>query len=519
MQTELIFKLPSAMTHNIGLIILDGWGIGDASSADAIYNSNTPYMDELIRRYPNATLQTSGEHVGLPDGQMGNSEVGHLNIGAGRVVYQELTRINKAIRTGEFFENKALVKAFQEAKENARDVHFIGLLSNGGVHSSQDHLHALCKMANDAGIENAFIHAFTDGRDCDPKSGIKFIQELEDKIKGSGIRIASIIGRYFAMDRDNRWDRIKKAYELLVNGTGQSFSSASQAINSSYTNGITDEFIEPSVIMEQEKAIGTIKDGDTVICFNFRTDRPREISIALTQKDLPQHNMYKLDLSYYTMTNYDRSFESINVVFDKQDLKQTLGEVLAANGKSQVRIAETEKYPHVTFFFSGGREEEFANERRILVNSPKVATYDLKPEMSAFSVCNKIVEDIHENAANFICLNFANPDMVGHTGVYSAIKKAVETVDTCLQSVIEAGLGKGYEFLVIADHGNADKAINPDGSPNTAHSLNPVPVILVTDKSISTLENGILADIAPTILDRLNLPIPEEMTGKSLVQN
>ena len=516
---ELTFKSPSAMTHNIGLIILDGWGIGDGSTSDAIYNAHTPYMDDLIRSYPNATLQTSGENVGLPKGQMGNSEVGHLNIGAGRIVYQELTRINKEINSGAFFENKLLKKAFREAKHNAGNLHFIGLLSNGGVHSSQEHLYALCKMAEDAGVDNTYIHAFTDGRDCDPKSGLEFIQALEDRIKGTGIRIASIIGRYFAMDRDNRWDRIKKSYDLLVNGIGQSFSSATEAIKSSYNEEITDEFIEPAVINERGNTIGTIKDGDVVICFNFRTDRPREISIALTQKDLPEHNMSKMDISYYTMTNYDSTFENINVIFEKQNLVLTLGEVLANNGKTQVRIAETEKYPHVTFFFSGGKESPFNNERRILVNSPKVATYDLKPEMSAPEVRDKIVNDINENTANFICLNFANPDMVGHTGIYRAIKKAVETVDECLRDVVEEGLKKGYEFLVIADHGNADNTINADGSPNTTHSLNPVPIILVSNNGNTRLENGILADVAPTILDRLNLPIPEEMTGKSLVRN
>ena len=507
------------MTHNIGLIILDGWGIGDKSESDAIYNAHTPYMDSLIDRYPNATLQTSGENVGLPEGQMGNSEVGHLNIGAGRIVYQELTRINKSIKNGTFFENNILKNAFREAQQGTGNIHFIGLVSNGGVHSSQDHLYALCKMAEESGVKNTYIHAFTDGRDCDPKSGLGFIKKLEDTIKGTNIRVASIIGRYFAMDRDNRWDRVKKAYDLLVNGIGQSFSSAAEAVKSSYDRGITDEFIEPSVISDQGKAIGTIKAGDVVICFNFRTDRPREISIALTQKDLPEHDMSKMDISYYTMTNYDKTFENINVIFEKQNLVRTLGEVLANKGKTQVRIAETEKYPHVTFFFSGGQESQFYNERRILVNSPKVATYDLQPEMSALEVRDKIINDIQKNSSNFICLNFANPDMVGHTGIYNAIKKAVETVDECLRSVVEEGLNKGYEFLIIADHGNADNAINPDGSPNTAHSLNPVPVILATNNGGISLENGILADVAPTILDRLNLPIPEEMTGKTLVKN
>ena len=504
------------MTNNFGLIILDGWGIGDQSQSDAIYNANTPFMDSLIADYPNASLLTSGENVGLPDGQMGNSEVGHLNIGAGRIVYQELTRINKSIRDGDFFENVVLKEAFQKAKDTNVNLHFFGLVSKGGVHSSQEHLYALSKMANDYGIDNAFIHAFTDGRDCDPKSGLGFIEELEEKLNDSNVRIASVIGRYYAMDRDNRWERVKKAYDLMVHGMGQSFSSAREAIENSYASDVTDEFIEPSVITKNGEAIGKIKDGDVAICFNFRTDRPREISIALTQKDLHEYNMHALDLSYYTMTNYDKTFKNIKVIFEKENLTQTLGEVLSKKGKTQVRIAETEKYPHVTFFFNGGRESEFDGESRILVNSPKVATYDLQPEMSALEVRDKIVEDIHTNTPNFICLNFANPDMVGHTGVYSAITKAVETVDGCLKDVLVAGMKKGYEFLVIADHGNADYAINADGSPNTAHSLNPVPVVLVTADTIE-LKDGILADVAPTILSRMGINQPEEMSGKALV--
>ncbi len=502
------------MTNNFGLIILDGWGIGDQSKSDAIYNAKTPFMDSLLERYPNASLLTSGEHVGLPDGQMGNSEVGHLNIGAGRIVYQELTRINKAIKEGDFFENDVLKSAFQKAKNSGANLHFFGLVSKGGVHSSQEHLYALGKMASDYGIDNAFVHAFTDGRDCDPKSGLGFMNELEANLP-SNVRVASVIGRYFAMDRDNRWERIKKAYDLMVNGDGHSYDSAKEAIEASYEQGITDEFIEPCVITENGNPIAKICDGDVVICFNFRTDRPREISIALTQKDLHEYNMHALDLSYFTMTNYDKTFENVKVIFEKENLTKTLGEVLAEHGKSQVRIAETEKYPHVTFFFNGGREQEFEKESRILVNSPKVATYDLQPEMSAFEVRDKIVADIQTNTPNFICLNFANPDMVGHTGVYEAITKAIETVDECLKDVVEAGLEKGYEFLVIADHGNADYAINSDGSPNTAHSLNPVPVVLVTDDSIE-LNNGILADVAPTILQRLGVEQPEEMSGQPI---
>ncbi len=502
------------MTKNIGLIILDGWGIGDHSKSDAIFNSDTPFMDFLLAEYPNATLGTSGENVGLPDGQMGNSEVGHLNIGAGRIVYQELTRINKSIKEGAFFKNKVLVSAFEKAEKNGVDLHLFGLVSKGGVHSSQEHLYALSEMARMYKIENVFIHAFTDGRDCDPKSGSAFIAELEEKIKGTNVRIATLIGRYFAMDRDNRWERIKKAYDLMVNGIGAKFNSATEALNKSYENEITDEFIEPVVIVENAK----IKDGDVAICFNFRTDRPREISTALTQKDFHEFNMHKLNLSYYTMTNYDASFKNINVIFEKDNLIKTLGEVLAENGQTQVRIAETEKYPHVTFFFNGGRENEFENERRLLVNSPKVATYDLQPEMSAFEVRDQIVADIRKNQPNFICLNFANPDMVGHTGVYSAIQTAVETVDECLNDVVTAGLENGYEFIVIADHGNADFAINPDGSPNTAHSLNPVPVVLVSKDKDATIQDGILADVAPTILSRLNVAQPVEMTGKVLVK-
>ncbi len=505
------------MSKNVGLIILDGWGIGDKSKSDAIFNANTPYMDSLLQNYPHATLKTSGEDVGLPEGQMGNSEVGHLNIGAGRVVYQELTRINKAIREGDFFRNEVLIEAFQKAKDQDKAMHFIGLVSKGGVHSSQEHLYALCKMAADFGIRESYIHAFTDGRDCDPKSGLGFMQEL---LKAENIRqskVASVVGRYYAMDRDNRWERVKKAYDVMVNALGASFSSAMDVFQASYAENITDEFIEPAVICENGIPLPRIKDGDVVISFNFRTDRPREISIALTQKDFHEQNMHKLNLSYYTMTNYDASFVDVLVIFDKDNLRNTLGEVLAKLNKTQVRIAETEKYPHVTFFFSGGREDNFPQESRILVSSPKVATYDLQPEMSAFEVRNRIVEHIHDKKPNFFCLNFANPDMVGHTGVYQAIVKAVEAVDSCLKDVVEAAKSEGYEVLVIADHGNADYALNPDGSPNTAHSLNPVPVVLVTENKIQ-LENGILADVAPTILDRMQLASPIEMTGKSLVK-
>jgi 2,3-bisphosphoglycerate-independent phosphoglycerate mutase len=501
------------MPNNVGLIILDGWGIGNKSESDAIYHANTPYMDMLLSRYPNSTLSTSGEDVGLPDGQMGNSEVGHLNIGAGRIVYQELTRINKAVKDGDFFKNPVLQKAFETAKETNSSIHFMGLVSKGGVHSSQNHLYALCQMSEHYGIDNAFVHAFTDGRDCDPKSGLGFVQELEEHIAKTNVKIATLIGRYYAMDRDNRWERIKKAYHLMVHGHGTSFNTAIEAISASYEKEITDEFIDPCIIDKD----GTIKKGDVVICFNFRTDRPREISIALTQKDLHEFDMSKLDIRYFTMTNYDKTFKGVETIFEKDNLNMTLGEVLSNEKKTQVRIAETEKYPHVTFFFSGGRELEFKGERRLLVNSPKVATYDLQPEMSAPEVRDQIVNDIIIKGPNFICLNFANPDMVGHTGDYKAIQKAVETVDMCLREVVETGTSKGYEFIIIADHGNADYAINSDGSPNTAHSLNPVPVIYVTDKKEARINSGILADVAPTVLSILNIEQPSEMTGSSLV--
>jgi len=504
------------MTQNLGLIILDGWGIGDKSKSDAIYNANTPVMDRLLANYPSATLLTSGEDVGLPDGQMGNSEVGHLNIGAGRIVYQELTRINKSIREKAFFEEKALLNAFKIAKENKVNVHLIGLVSKGGVHSSQEHIYALCEMAKQQGVKNVFIHAFTDGRDCDPKSGLHFIKELEKEIATTTGKIASVIGRYFAMDRDNRWERVKKAYDLLVIGKGKKFTSAIDAIETSYSKSITDEFIEPVVICTNDQPIATIQADDVVISFNFRTDRPREIISCLSQKDFPEFEMKKLPLHLFTMTNYDATFENVHVIFEKDNLKNTLGEVLTKVDRSQVRIAETEKYPHVTFFFSGGREENFPKEHRILVNSPKVATYDLQPEMSAIEVKDRIIDYMNNNQPNFICLNFANPDMVGHTGNYNAIQKAVETVDYCLGEVIETGKKLCYEFLVIADHGNADFALNADGSPNTAHSLNPVPVILVTEDDV-TIDNGILADVAPTILGRMGIATPLEMTGKNLV--
>ena len=499
--------------NKVGLIILDGWGIGDGSKSDAIAQSRTPFMDSLFLTYPHSQLRACGEDVGLPDGQMGNSEVGHLNIGAGRIVYQELTRINKSIRQGDFYLNKVLLKAFEEVKSRNCKLHFIGLVSDGGVHSSEKHLHALCELAHQQGVKTSYIHAFTDGRDCDPTSGHGFITETASICEPYGAKLASVIGRYFAMDRDNRWERIKKAYDLLVNGIGITSESASDSIKEQYLAGITDEFLEP-ILLDKN---GLIENGDVVISFNFRTDRPREITKVLTQESFPTFNMSPLTLYYCTMTNYDDAFENIHVIFQKENLVNTLGQIISEAGLSQVRIAETEKYPHVTYFFNGGREEPFENESRIMVASPKVATYDLQPEMSALIVRDKLIDHINNKTPDFICLNFANPDMVGHTGVFSAIVKAVETIDACLQKVVEAGLKHGYEFLIIADHGNADMAINPDGSPNTAHSLNPVPVILITKEKGIVLKKGRLADVAPTILGRLGIEQSNEMTGKDLV--
>jgi 2,3-bisphosphoglycerate-independent phosphoglycerate mutase len=499
--------------NKVGLIILDGWGIGDGSTSDAIAQSRTPFMNSLFLKYPRSQLTAGGEAVGLPEGQMGNSEVGHLNIGAGRIVYQELTRINKSIREGEFFRNPVLLTAFDEVKRRNCKLHFIGLVSNGGVHSSEKHLHALCKFAHQQGIKTSYIHAFTDGRDCDPTSGLELITETEAICAPFGAKLASVIGRYFAMDRDNRWERIKKAYDLLVKGLGMVAGSASEAIKEQYKTGVTDEFLEP-ILLDKN---GLIENGDVVISFNFRTDRPREITKVLTQESFPAYDMCPLSLYYCTMTNYDAAFRNINVIYQKENLVHTLGQVIAAANLRQVRIAETEKYPHVTYFFNGGREDPFENESRIMVKSPSVATYDLQPEMSALEVRDKLIDHITDEAPDFICLNFANPDMVGHTGVFSAIVKAVETIDACLQKVVETGLKYGYEFLIIADHGNADLAINPDGSPNTAHSLNPVPVILITKEKDIILKKGILADVAPTILGRMKLTVPIEMTGSNLV--
>jgi 2,3-bisphosphoglycerate-independent phosphoglycerate mutase len=500
------------MNKKVGLIILDGWGIGDQTQADAVYQANTPYMDHLMSYYPNSKLTACGEAVGLPAGQMGNSEVGHLNIGAGRIVYQELSRINNAIKDRSFFINQTLLDALDYASKNQCKIHLLGLVSNGGVHSAFNHLEALIDLCKEKDAKKVLIHAITDGRDCDPKSAITDFKALERSLT-SNIKIASVIGRYYAMDRDRRWERVEKAYNLYVNGEGVLVASAKEAIQKSYEQGITDEFINP-ILCDQE---GLIEPGDVVISFNFRTDRPREIAEVLSQHAIEGFNMKPLELYYVTMTTYDESFTKMHVVFQKDNLAQTLGEVLAAHGKSQVRIAETEKYPHVTYFFNGGREEPFEKEARLMINSPKVATYDLQPEMSAEEVKSTLISYVKQQLPDFFCLNFANPDMVGHTGVYDAIVKAVETVDSNLKEIIETLLPLGYAFIIIADHGNADYALNPDGSPNTAHSLNQVPCVVVGGVN-EPISDGVLADVAPTILALMELPQPKEMTGKSLIK-
>jgi 2,3-bisphosphoglycerate-independent phosphoglycerate mutase len=500
------------MRKKVALLILDGWGQGDHSKSDGIYNANTPFIDSLEKTKPNAELLTDGLHVGLPEGQMGNSEVGHLNIGAGRVVYQELTRINKAIEDGKFQKNNVILNAMNLAKNSGKKLHFIGLVSDGGVHSSQEHLHALCDLAKVQGIADLYIHAFTDGRDCDPKSGLNQIKRLETHLETSVGQIATVCGRYYAMDRDKRWERIKLAYDLMVNGVGDSFSKGSDALIDSYEKNVTDEFITAKVIDKK----GLIEAGDVVLCFNYRTDRCREISQVLTQQDFSEYNMSKLNINYLTMTKYSNDFKNVNVIFEKDNLEMTLGEVISNEGLKQIRIAETEKYPHVTFFFSGGREHEFDGEKRIMVNSPKVATYDLQPEMSAPEITTAICNEMGKNQPEFICLNFANTDMVGHTGDYAAILKAAETVDGCAKTVVDKGLEYGYSFIIIADHGNSDYALNPDGTSNTAHSLNPVPIIVI-DENVKSVKNGTLRDVAPTILDLMGINQPTEMTGFSLL--
>lgn len=503
--------------HKFLLIILDGWGIGNKTKSDAIYQGNTPNIDRFTMINPHSQLLTCGENVGLPDGQMGNSEVGHLNIGAGRIVYQDLVKINKAIRDGSFEKNEVLIKAFEYAKNNNKSVHLLGLVSDGGVHSSDKHLYKLCDIAKSFNLDKVFIHALMDGRDCDPKSGVGFMKELQEHLKKSTGKVASICGRYYTMDRDKRWERIKIGYDLLVNGIGRKATDPILAIEESYEEGVTDEFIKPIVLVDEKgEPLATVQDKDLFICFNFRTDRLREITTVLTQKDFPEYGMKKKDLYYLTMTRYDDTFENIQVIYDKDNVDMTLGEVLSKHGLKQLRIAETEKYPHVTFFFSGGREEKFEGEDRVLIPSPKVATYDLQPEMSAYLVKDAVIEQIKRNYYDFICLNFANGDMVGHTGVYEAILKAVETVDQCVGEVVENAIKYGYEAMIIADHGNADYAINEDGTPNTAHSLNPVPCILIS-KDYKQINNGILADVAPTILKIMEIEIPKEMTGTPLI--
>lgn len=500
------------------LIILDGWGIGNGSKSDVISQSNTPFMDSLYKKYPHSRLLTSGENVGLPDGQMGNSEVGHLNIGAGRKVYQDLVKINLAIKDNSISQNEVLQNAFQYAKENNKSVHFLGLVSDGGVHSSDKHLYKLCDITKEYGLEKVFIHAFTDGRDTDPESGLGFIQNLEKHLETSNGKVASLVGRYYAMDRDKRWERIKIAFDLLVKGIGQPTDDICSAIKKSYREGVTDEFIKPIVRYdENNRPLTVIQPDDVVICFNFRTDRLREMTIALTQRDFPEYDMHTMPLHYVTMTRYDDTFKGVKIVYDKDNLNNTLGELLSRAGKKQLRIAETEKYAHVTFFFSGGREDIFEGEKRIMVPSPKVATYDLQPEMSAYLVRDAIVEELKKKEMDFVCLNFANGDMVGHTGFFDAIKKAIEAVDECLKDVVTTAREKGYISVIIADHGNADNAINADGSPNTAHSLNPVPCVVVSE-TYHKVEDGILADVAPTILSMMGLKPAPEMTGKVLVK-
>jgi len=500
------------------LIIMDGWGLGKVASADAIQHAKTPFVSSLYSKYPNTTLITCGEAVGLPDGQMGNSEVGHLNLGAGRIVYQELQRINVAVRDGSFGKNEILLNAIRFAKKNNKPLHLLGLVSNGGVHSHIDHLKAITDVCKNEKLSEVFIHAFTDGRDCDPKSGLGFIKELQEHLNGSVGKIASVSGRYYAMDRDKRWERIKLSYDALVNGVSEKATDAIEAVENSYSKNITDEFIKPTVIIaEDQQPLAKIKDGDVAICFNFRTDRCREITQALTQMDLPDHDMKKLSLHYTTMTEYDKTYKDVNVIFETDNLNNTLGEILEQQGLKQIRIAETEKYPHVSFFFSGGREKPFDGEKRIMIPSPKVATYDLKPEMSAFEVTDALLPEIKNKSADFICLNYANADMVGHTGVWEAAIKAVETVDKCVSQVVTTGLENGYTTFLTADHGNSDYMINEDGSPNTAHTMNPVPFFIIDKDWKGKINPGKLGDIAPTILTMMQLPIPKEMTGEILI--
>ena len=506
------------MDKKVLLMILDGWGIGNGTKSDVISTMKPAYISAMTEKYPHAQLRTDGENVGLPNGQMGNSEVGHLNIGAGRVVYQDLVKINRACADNSIYQNEEIVKAFEYAKANGVNVHFMGLTSDGGVHSSIEHLYKLAEISKHYGIENTYVHCFMDGRDTDPKSGKGFIADVEANLAKSTGKIASIIGRYYAMDRDKRWERVKVAYDLLVNGVGDDATDMVEAMQRSYDEGVTDEFVKPIVrIDENGEVVGRIKPNDLVIFFNYRNDRAKEITIVLTQQDMPEEGMHTLPLYYCCMTPYDAKFEGLHILFDKENVRNTIGEYVSSLGLSQLRIAETEKYAHVTFFLNGGRETEFDNESRILVASPKVATYDLQPEMSAYEVKDKLVEALGEQKFDFICLNFANGDMVGHTGIYEAIEKAVKAVDECVADVVEAAKANGYEVVMIADHGNADNAVNEDGTPNTAHSLNPVPIVVVSDR-VKSVKDGILADVAPTVLKLMGLEQPKEMTGKALVE-
>jgi 2,3-bisphosphoglycerate-independent phosphoglycerate mutase len=505
------------MNKKVILMILDGWGITQEPKVSAVFNANTSYIDSLHKKYANSFLRADGEHVGLPKGQMGNSEVGHMNLGAGRIVYQNLVRINMAVEKKTLGKEKVLLDALNFAKENNKNVHLLGLVSDGGIHSHIDHLKGLLDVAKENEVENVFLHAFTDGRDCDPKSGKFFINDIQNHMEKTTGELATLSGRYFAMDRDNRWERVKIAYDALVNATGEKSTNAEESIEKSYANNVTDEFIQP-VIMTNEDGTpkAQIKEDDVVIFFNYRTDRGRELTNVLTQKEFPEFNMKPLSLHYNTMTNYDESFKNINIIYNSDNLKDTLGEVLEIAGKKQIRIAETEKYPHVTFFFSGGREANFDGEKRLLCPSPKVATYDLQPEMSAYEVRDAILPELDKQEVDFVCLNFANGDMVGHTGDMDAAIKACETVDKCVEDVVKTALKNDYTTIIIADHGNCETMINPDGSPNTAHTTNPVPLILV-DKDLKEIKNGILGDVAPTILKLMGIEKPEVMNQNSLV--
>ncbi|CAM4405044.1 2,3-bisphosphoglycerate-independent phosphoglycerate mutase [Zobellia roscoffensis] len=505
------------MNKKVILMILDGWGKSPDPKVSAIDNANTPFVDSLYTNYPNSNLLTDGMNVGLPEGQMGNSEVGHMNLGAGRIVYQDLAKINLAVKENTLKDEKALHEAFTYAKENNKPVHFLGLVSNGGVHSHINHIKGLIEAGNDSGVQNMYVHAFTDGRDVDPKSGKGFLTDLSDFASDKNTQLASVIGRYFAMDRDKRWERVKKAYDVMVNAEGEKTTDIGAKMQENYDNGVTDEFIEPIVMTDDSgNPVAKISEDDVVIFFNFRTDRGRELTEVLSQTDMHEQNMHKLKLYYVTLTNYDASYNGVHVVYDKANIEDTLGEVLERAHKKQIRIAETEKYPHVTFFFNGGREEPFDGEQRLLCPSPKVATYDLQPEMSAYEIRDAIIPELQKGEVDFVCLNFANPDMVGHTGVMEAAIKACEVVDECAKAVVTAGLDNGYTSIVIADHGNCDTMVNPDGSPNTAHTTNPVPLILV-DKDIKAIKDGVLGDIAPTILKLLGVPQPELMTREALV--